>query len=163
MTKSAPASEVRLPKVSGELFSLTYGALVSQIVKDYQNVEDVNKQLSRRATSDDRNTPTQLALHHSQSGRGGGSGGPGGRAAPEPWARAPQGQGQGPQGLSWAAPRPCAAASGLAPLPPALRRCLRPRCAGSRAPCLARLVQAESSSLFVAFNVLFVLACTREK
>ena len=29
--------------------------------------------------------------------------------------------------------------------PPALRRCLRPRVAGSGAPCLARLVQAESS------------------
>ena len=34
-------------KVSGELFSLTYGALVTQIVKDYQNVEDVNKQLEK--------------------------------------------------------------------------------------------------------------------
>lgn len=34
-------------KVSGELFSLTYGALVSQILKDYQNVEDVNKQLEK--------------------------------------------------------------------------------------------------------------------
>ena len=34
-------------KVSGELFALTYGALVSQIVKDYQNVEDVNKQLEK--------------------------------------------------------------------------------------------------------------------
>jgi len=34
-------------KVSGELFSLTYGALVAQIVKDYQNVEDVNKQLEK--------------------------------------------------------------------------------------------------------------------
>ena len=34
-------------KVSGELFSLTYGALVAQIVKDYQNVEEVNKQLEK--------------------------------------------------------------------------------------------------------------------
>ena len=34
-------------KVSGELFSLTYGALVSQILKDYHNVEDVNKQLEK--------------------------------------------------------------------------------------------------------------------
>ena len=34
-------------KVSGELFSLTYGALVAQILKDYQNVEDVNKQLEK--------------------------------------------------------------------------------------------------------------------
>ena len=34
-------------KVSGELFSLTYGALVAQILKDYQNVGDVNKQLEK--------------------------------------------------------------------------------------------------------------------
>jgi len=34
-------------KVSGELFSLTYGALVSQILKDYENVDDVNRQLDR--------------------------------------------------------------------------------------------------------------------
>jgi len=34
-------------KVSGELFSLTYGALVAQIVKDYENVDDVNRQLER--------------------------------------------------------------------------------------------------------------------
>ena len=34
-------------KVSGELFSLTYGALVAQILKDYENVDDVNKQLEK--------------------------------------------------------------------------------------------------------------------
>ena len=34
-------------KVSGELFSLTYGALVAQILKDYENVDDVNKQLDK--------------------------------------------------------------------------------------------------------------------
>jgi len=34
-------------KVSGELFTLTYGALVSQLVKDYENDEDVNRQLER--------------------------------------------------------------------------------------------------------------------
>lgn len=34
-------------KVSGELFSLTYGALVSQILKDYENVDDVNRQLEK--------------------------------------------------------------------------------------------------------------------
>ena len=34
-------------KVSGELFSLTYGALVGQIIKDYENIEDVNKQLEK--------------------------------------------------------------------------------------------------------------------
>lgn len=32
---------------NSELFTLTYGALVSQLLKDYDNVEDVNKQLDR--------------------------------------------------------------------------------------------------------------------
>jgi len=34
-------------KMSGELFFLTYGALVNQILKDYENVDDVNKQLDK--------------------------------------------------------------------------------------------------------------------
>ncbi len=34
-------------QVSGELFSLTYGALVAQILKDHENVDDVNKQLDK--------------------------------------------------------------------------------------------------------------------
>lgn len=34
-------------KVSGELFSLTYGSFVAQILKDYENVGDVNKQLEK--------------------------------------------------------------------------------------------------------------------
>lgn len=29
------------------MFTLTYGAIVSQLMKDYENVEDVNKQLDR--------------------------------------------------------------------------------------------------------------------
>lgn len=32
---------------SSELFTLTYGALVTQLCKDYENDEDVNKQLDR--------------------------------------------------------------------------------------------------------------------
>ena len=33
-------------KVSGELFALTYGGLVSTLLKDFsENVEDVNKQV----------------------------------------------------------------------------------------------------------------------
>lgn len=32
---------------NSELFTLTYGALVSQLLKDYENVKDVNKQLDR--------------------------------------------------------------------------------------------------------------------
>jgi len=34
-------------KVSGELFTLTYGALVAQLVKDYESDEEVNRQLER--------------------------------------------------------------------------------------------------------------------
>ncbi|RZF37673.1 hypothetical protein LSTR_LSTR003084 [Laodelphax striatellus] len=34
-------------KVNSELFTLTYGALVSQLMKDYDNADDVNKQLER--------------------------------------------------------------------------------------------------------------------
>jgi hypothetical protein len=32
-------------KVSGELFALTYGGLVSTLLRDYENVDDVNKQV----------------------------------------------------------------------------------------------------------------------
>ncbi|KAG8288029.1 trafficking protein particle complex subunit 3 [Homalodisca vitripennis] len=34
-------------KVNSELFTLTYGALVSQLIKDNDNIEEVNKQLER--------------------------------------------------------------------------------------------------------------------
>ena len=34
-------------KVSGELLSLTYGSLVAQLVKDYENIDEVNRQLER--------------------------------------------------------------------------------------------------------------------
>ena len=33
-------------KVSGELFALTYGGLVSTLLRDYENVDDVNKQVN---------------------------------------------------------------------------------------------------------------------
>ena len=32
---------------SGELFTLTYGSMVAQLVKDYELDEDVNKQLDK--------------------------------------------------------------------------------------------------------------------
>lgn len=32
---------------SSELFTLTYGALVTQLCKDYENDDDVNKQLDK--------------------------------------------------------------------------------------------------------------------
>ncbi|XP_074653788.1 trafficking protein particle complex subunit 3-like [Tubulanus polymorphus] len=34
-------------KVSAELFTLTYGALVAQLMKDYENDDEVNKQLDK--------------------------------------------------------------------------------------------------------------------
>jgi len=34
-------------KVNSELFTLTYGALVCQLVKDYETIDDVNKHLDR--------------------------------------------------------------------------------------------------------------------
>lgn len=44
---SRPGTRLDSKKVNSELFTLTYGALVSQLMKDYENVEDVNKQLER--------------------------------------------------------------------------------------------------------------------
>lgn len=32
---------------SGELFTLTYGSLVAQLLKDYENDDEVNKQLEK--------------------------------------------------------------------------------------------------------------------
>jgi len=37
----------KLPRISGELFSLTYGSLVSQILKDFPDVQKANSQLER--------------------------------------------------------------------------------------------------------------------
>ncbi|XP_034240118.1 trafficking protein particle complex subunit 3 [Thrips palmi] len=34
-------------RVNSELFTLTYGTLVAQLLKDYENVDEVNKQLER--------------------------------------------------------------------------------------------------------------------
>ncbi|KAI8851991.1 NO signaling/Golgi transport ligand-binding domain-containing protein [Chytridium lagenaria] len=37
----------RIEKINGELFTLTYGALVAQLVKDYEDYGEVNKQLEK--------------------------------------------------------------------------------------------------------------------
>eukprot|EP00741_Cyanophora_paradoxa_P000212 tig00000402_g205.t1 len=37
----------KIEKVNSELFTLTYGSLVSQLVKDYEDVAEVNKQLDK--------------------------------------------------------------------------------------------------------------------
>jgi len=34
-------------RVSGELFTLTYGSLVAQLIKDYEEPSEVNKQLEK--------------------------------------------------------------------------------------------------------------------
>ncbi|EEB10701.1 trafficking protein particle complex subunit, putative [Pediculus humanus corporis] len=44
---SRQASRLDQKKVNSELFTLTYGTLVTQLLRDYENVEDVNKQLER--------------------------------------------------------------------------------------------------------------------
>ena len=44
-TLSSPTSWYTSPFQSGELFALTYGALVAQLLKDYESDEEVNKQL----------------------------------------------------------------------------------------------------------------------
>ncbi|KAL5457503.1 hypothetical protein EMCRGX_G034769 [Ephydatia muelleri] len=45
--QSVPARSQELRRVSGELFSLTYGALVAQLVKDYESDDEINKQLDK--------------------------------------------------------------------------------------------------------------------
>lgn len=41
------ATSTHTPPQSGELFTMTYGALVVQLIKDYQDYAEVNKQLDR--------------------------------------------------------------------------------------------------------------------
>ena len=41
------AAWTKVPKVNAELFTLTYGALVVQLIKDYEDVIEVNKQLEK--------------------------------------------------------------------------------------------------------------------
>jgi len=38
----------KMPKVNAELFTLTYGAMVMQLIKDHEEVEAVNAQLGRK-------------------------------------------------------------------------------------------------------------------
>jgi hypothetical protein len=37
----------KMPKVSSELFALTYGSMVTQVIKDYEKVDDINEQLDK--------------------------------------------------------------------------------------------------------------------
>ncbi|KAL4233025.1 Trafficking protein particle complex subunit 3 [Mactra antiquata] len=45
MSRQATRGDPR--KVNGELFTLTYGALVAQLLRDYEDDEEVNKQLEK--------------------------------------------------------------------------------------------------------------------
>ncbi|XP_055311248.1 trafficking protein particle complex subunit 3 [Sitodiplosis mosellana] len=44
---SRQTSRLDSKKVNSELLTLTYGALVTQIIRDFENIDDVNKQLER--------------------------------------------------------------------------------------------------------------------
>ncbi|KAH8375532.1 hypothetical protein KR200_001166 [Drosophila serrata] len=44
---SRQAARLDAKKVNSEFLTLTYGALVTQMLRDFENVEDVNKQLER--------------------------------------------------------------------------------------------------------------------
>ncbi|ETW44668.1 hypothetical protein PFNF135_00880, partial [Plasmodium falciparum NF135/5.C10] len=45
--KQGDAIFAKLEKVNSELFSFTYGALVSQLLKDLELVDEVNEQLEK--------------------------------------------------------------------------------------------------------------------
>ncbi|KAI1279558.1 Trafficking protein particle complex subunit 3 [Halotydeus destructor] len=44
---SRPAARGDAKRVSSDLFTLTYGSVVAQLIKDYESADDVNKQLER--------------------------------------------------------------------------------------------------------------------
>lgn len=47
ISKSAENVFNKIPKVSGELFALTYGSIVLQLIKDYGDIAQVNDQLEK--------------------------------------------------------------------------------------------------------------------
>uniref|UniRef100_A0A915JCY7 Uncharacterized protein n=1 Tax=Romanomermis culicivorax TaxID=13658 RepID=A0A915JCY7_ROMCU len=47
MSKSLSKPTAEAKKINNELFTLTYGALVAQLIKDYENDEDVNMHLDK--------------------------------------------------------------------------------------------------------------------
>eukprot|EP00753_Platysulcus_tardus_P019683 PLAT7424.1.p2 GENE.PLAT7424.1~~PLAT7424.1.p2 ORF type:complete len:188 (+),score=71.82 PLAT7424.1:34-597(+) len=44
-TRSGELAWSKMDKINSELFTLTYGAIVTQMVEDYEDMEEVNKQL----------------------------------------------------------------------------------------------------------------------
>jgi len=45
--RSGEQAWAKTPKVNGEFFALTYGSMVMQLIKDYDDVTEVNKQLEK--------------------------------------------------------------------------------------------------------------------
>jgi hypothetical protein len=41
----------KMPRVNAELFTLTYGSMVMQLIKDYDDVQQVNQQLEKMGRS----------------------------------------------------------------------------------------------------------------
>lgn len=56
MSKSSAAANghalwQKMPKANAELFALTYGTLVTELVRDYDSVDDINEQLEKMGYS----------------------------------------------------------------------------------------------------------------
>ena len=51
LTASGHALWSKIPKANAELFALTYGSLVTELIRDYDNHNDVNAQLERMGHS----------------------------------------------------------------------------------------------------------------
>ncbi|CAF5194849.1 unnamed protein product, partial [Rotaria magnacalcarata] len=47
MSRTNPKQNLDTRRVTQELFTLTYGAFVAQILHDYEHVDEVNKQLDK--------------------------------------------------------------------------------------------------------------------
>lgn len=52
----------RVEKVNAELFALTYGAIVTQLLKDYEQVEEVNTQLEKMYPPRGRTLEVRVSL-----------------------------------------------------------------------------------------------------
>jgi len=51
LAKQGDAAFSRVEKVNSEVLALTYGALVAQLVEDYEDVEAINVQLEKMCAS----------------------------------------------------------------------------------------------------------------
>jgi hypothetical protein len=68
MRRVGEAAFSKVEKINSELFSLTYGAIVTQLLKDYEEVDATNTQLEKmcaRAACEERRPcpPHQPSVH----------------------------------------------------------------------------------------------------